>query len=174
MRNLDSIAGIVLAGGRSSRMGRNKAFLEFKGRPLVRHMMETLHDLGLKNVYVSGSLEGYPCIDDETPYAGPARGIVNVVKKKPGYEAYLFVPVDMPFLTPGILHKLTMQNKGGFFSGWPLPLFLARPITINDSPSVQGLIDANGLSPVGIPPEYESAMVNINTPQEWNGILLTS
>ena len=174
MDDFSWIAGIVLAGGRSSRMGRNKALLDFKGRPLVRHMMDTLHDMGLKDVYVSGSIEGYPCIDDETPYEGPARGINNILLKKPDYRGYLFVPVDMPFLTAELLRELIMPDKGAYFTDWPLPLFLVRPIIISDSPSVHGLIQANSISPVAIPPTHRESMININTPQEWDRALSTS
>jgi molybdopterin-guanine dinucleotide biosynthesis protein A len=174
MPDLSQIAGVVLAGGKSSRMGRNKAFLEFKGRPLIQHMMDILRDLGLRDIYVSGSIEGYSCIDDESPFAGPAQGIRSVLQKKPDYKGYLFIPVDMPFLKPEILQELISQNDGGYFIGWPLPLFLVRPITMNESASVQGFIEANSLYPVDIPPAYDEVMVNINTPQEWKEALLTS
>lgn len=174
MRDLSQIAGIVLAGGKSSRMGRNKALLEFKGRPLVRHMMNILYDLGLKDVYVSGSLENYPCIADDMPYEGPARAINNIILKRPDYQGYLFVPVDMPFLTPALLRGITARDKGGYFTGWPLPLFLQRPVIMSASSSVQGLIEDNGLSPVDIPRAYAEAMINLNTPQEWESAITAS
>lgn len=174
MPDLIQIAGIVLAGGKSSRMGRNKALLDFKGRPLVRHMMGILNGLGLKDVYISGSLEGYTCIGDDTPHEGPVRGINNVLQKIPTYNGYLFVPVDMPFLTPALLNELTSRDKGGYFTSWPLPLFLLRPIIMSVSPSVQGFIDENGLSPIDIPPAYAAAMVNLNTPQEWEKAMVAS
>lgn len=174
MPDLSQIAGVVLAGGRSSRMGKNKALLEFKGRPLVQHMIDILRDAGLKDIFISGSLEGYSCINDEQLFAGPVQGIRSVLQEKPNYKGYLFVPVDMPLLTPEILQDLISKNEGGYFIGWPLPLFLMRPITMGESASVQGFIEANSLYPVDIPSAYEAAMVNINTPQEWDEALITS
>lgn len=174
MPDLSCIAGIVLAGGQSSRMGKNKALLEFKGRPLVRHMMGILSDAGLTDIFISGSVQGYSCIEDKIPFAGPMHGIKNILQEKPDYKGYLFVPVDMPLLTPDLLHYLISQNGGGYFVDWPLPLFLRRPITINESASVQGFIEANSISPVAIPPVHETSMVNLNTPQEWDETLRIS
>lgn len=59
MPDVSQIAGIVLVGGRSSRMGRDKAFLELKGKPLVGHMLDVLRSAGLKDVFVSGHVQGY-------------------------------------------------------------------------------------------------------------------
>ncbi len=174
MPDLSRIAGVVLAGGKSSRMGRNKALLDFKGRPLVSHMMDILRDLGLKDIFISGSVPGYPCIGDDRPFEGPARAISGVLEKKPGYDGYLFVPVDMPFLTPCILRDLISQDTGGYFIGRPLPLFLVRPVATGAGAAVHGFIDANSLSPLVMPSTCEAAMVNLNTPQEWNEALLAS
>lgn len=98
MPDVSQIAGIVLVGGRSSRMGRDKAFLELKGKPLVGHMLDVLRSAGLKDVFVSGHVQGYSCIVDDAPFSGPAEAIKSVLKKIPNYKGYLFVPVDMPFL----------------------------------------------------------------------------
>ena len=51
---MDKTAGIVLAGGRSSRMGTSKALLRYKDRPLIEHMQNLLHQAGLDDVYISG------------------------------------------------------------------------------------------------------------------------
>lgn len=171
MPDLSQTVGIVLAGGRSSRMGRDKARLEFKGRPLVQHMMDILRAAGLKDIYISGSVEGYPCIPDEQPFAGPAGGINNFLRKKPGYRGYLFVPVDMPLLSAEILGALLAQDDGGYFISRPLPLFLRQPITSGESGSVRGIIEKNHLYPLDMPPAFEAAMMNVNTPQDWEKAL---
>lgn len=167
MSDLSQIAGIVLAGGRSSRMGRNKALLEFKGRPLVRHMMDTMREAGLENIFVSGSLDGYPCIPDESPFTGPAQGIRGVLQKISGYKGYLFVPVDMPLLSSRVLKFLMEQENGGYFMGWPLPVYLKPPFFLSRSQSVHGYLAGQGVYPVALPSEFENAMKNVNTPQEW-------
>ena len=167
MPDLPRIAGIVLAGGKSSRMGQNKAFLEFGGRHLVQHMMDILRDLGLKDVFISGSLDGYPCLPDDSPFSGPAQAIKSVLRQKPNYEGYLFIPIDMPFLSKEILRLLLEQKNGGYFIERPLPAYLAPPFVPCRSISVQNLLEAQSISPVTLPPEFQDNMKNINTPQEW-------
>ncbi|HAJ89470.1 MAG TPA: molybdenum cofactor guanylyltransferase [Rhodospirillaceae bacterium] len=174
MPDLSRVAGIVLAGGKSSRMGRNKALLDFRGRPLVQHMMNILRDLGLQDIYISGSIANYPCIDDNRPFAGPAQGICNVWQKKPDYEGYLFVPVDMPLLTADILRLLLAHKEGSYFAGRPLPVFFTCPVILGNAASVQGLIAENSLYVVDLPPLYDPMMANLNTPQEWQEVLYAS
>lgn len=173
MPDLSRIAGIVLAGGKSSRMGRDKALLTFKGQPLIKHMLDILYGLGLKDVFVSGAFAGYPCIPDETPANGPVQGINSVLRNKPGYQGYLFVPVDMPLLSPQALHLLLQQEQGGYFIDFPLPAYLVPPFTPSNRTSVQGFLDAQGIYPVALPPALEEGMKNTNTPQEWQEALAT-
>jgi molybdopterin-guanine dinucleotide biosynthesis protein A len=167
MPDFPQIAGIVLAGGRSSRMGRDKAFLEFKGKPLVAHMLDVLRGAGVDDVFVAGRVEGYPCIADDVPFSGPAEAIKSVLKKIPGYRGYLFVPVDMPFLNEQTLQVLLRQENGGYFSEWPLPAYLTPPFSPTDCASVHDYLAAQGIYPVLLPQEFERDMKNINTPQEW-------
>ena len=174
MAERPDIAGIVLAGGRSSRMGKNKALLDYHGKPLLEHMIEILQESGIEDVFISGSVEGYACLEDRQPYAGPACAIRHVLKQKPGYKGYLFVPVDMPHLNPAILQELISKPEGGYFTGWPLPVFLTPPISISEAASVQEFIDAQGISPMEIPCPFEKFLMNANTPQQWEEALATS
>ncbi len=171
MSNLAHIAGIVLAGGRSSRMGQNKALLRYKDRPLIEHMMDILRNAGIQDIFISGSIENYSCLADNEAYAGPAAAIRHVLKEKPGYYGYLFIPVDMPLISPEIIKKLILQNKGGYFMGHPLPAFITPPFVFGQEPSVQGFLNANNISPINLPVEYEKFMANTNTPREWKDIL---
>jgi molybdenum cofactor guanylyltransferase len=171
MPDLEQIAGVVLAGGRSSRMGRNKALLDYNGRPLVQHMVNLLQDLGLKNIFISGRLDGYPCIEDDLSYAGPVQGIKSILKKQSGYKGYLFLPVDMPLLTAPMLEDLMAQENGGYFIEWPLPAYITPPFVHFSGSSVYGFLEAQGVFPVQLPLAYETAMRNINTPEEWEDVV---
>lgn len=174
MADLPSIAGIVLAGGKSNRMGRNKALLPYKGRPLIDHMIDLLHDTGLQDIFISGHLPDYPGVLDDTPAAGPVEGIRSVIKHKPGYQGYLFVPVDMPLLTPQVLRLLLAQEQGGYFINAPLPAYLVPPFVPCASMSVQNFLDTQGICPVDLPDSLTNTMKNTNTPQEWNEVLSAS
>ncbi|MBB6184643.1 molybdenum cofactor guanylyltransferase [Oleiagrimonas soli] len=97
--------GVVLAGGRSSRMGRDKALLHWQGRPLLEHQCATLLAAGVDDVRISGARAHPLAIPDRHPQRGPLGGLSSVVDAL-GDVALLIVPVDMPRLTPALLARL--------------------------------------------------------------------
>lgn len=165
------IAGVVLAGGQSSRMGTNKALLEYKGQPLLSHMIGLLKKTGVEDVFISGEVEGFDGIKDETIFAGPAAAISCVLEKmeEKGYGGFLFVPVDMPFLTPEILSKLMEKEAGAFFSGCPLPVYIPAGAGKKEKgfSSVRQLIESFGIPEIPCPQEPERIFCNLNTPEDW-------
>lgn len=161
--------GVVLAGGRSSRMGTNKAFLEYRGKPLIDHMMDLLKEAGAKDVWVSGSLAGYRCIPDEDQFAGPATAMRHVLKRleRADVSGVLFVPVDMPALTPDLLRELGRRSGGAYYQGWPLPAFLPFKTIFPEDTSVKGLLRTMRVPAQKIPEGRCACFVNVNTPEEW-------
>ena len=100
--------GVVLAGGKSSRMGRDKAWLTFFGQPLLRRVAEVLASV-TGEVMVSGRDPvpfGVDCpwLPDETPRLGPAGGIMTVLAATS--RPCLVVSCDLPFLEPETLARL--------------------------------------------------------------------
>ena len=162
-----NIAGIVLAGGQSSRMGRNKALLDYQGRPLLDHMIDLMQQSGVKKIYVSGDIEGYHCIPDSAPFAGPAAAIRDVLGQLAGYDGILFQPVDMPFMEPEILRLLLRHDGGAHYHGWPLPLYLNKAVTPGDGSSVRQMIADMNLAILPVPEEAQACFANLNTPEEW-------
>lgn len=167
----NKIAGVVLAGGRSSRMGESKAFLDYKGKRLVDHMIEILKEAEVQDVYVSGDLEGYSCIQDSEPHSGPAQAICDVMAGLKEYDGTLFVPVDMPFLTPEVLRILLDQPRGAYFEGRPLPAFIGQPASCQSVASVRKLLHSLEIKALALPGKFEPCMANINTPGEWQEAL---
>lgn len=164
-------AGIVLAGGQSSRMGQNKALMSYMGVPMVTHMMNILRQSGIDDIFISGAVEGFDTIPDVTPFAGPAQAICNVLRQKDAYDGYICVPVDMPLLTPEVLRILISQPQGGYFAAHPLPFFLKKCRNIDDSHSVRDFLDANQVPIIPLPDIMREIMVNTNTPEEWGKVL---
>lgn len=101
--------GVVLAGGRSSRMGRDKAQLDWRGQTLLAHARATLEAAGAAAVVVSGRYPGFDGIPDATPGLGPLGGVASVVAAVPD-GVLLLVPVDMPLLTPALLRELAAHD----------------------------------------------------------------
>lgn len=94
------IVGLVLAGGQSERMGRDKAQLTLANQSLLSRSVKLLQNVGLTDVFVSGNYPDFNCITDVTPYLGPVSGLAASVKQlAAGYDALLVIPVDMPLLS---------------------------------------------------------------------------
>jgi molybdenum cofactor guanylyltransferase len=94
------VNAFVLAGGQSTRMGRDKALLELKGRPLIELALEKLRLLGFspRIVGLRSDLAAFaPVIPDVHPHAGPLGGIEAALSVTDA-EQNLFLPVDLPLL----------------------------------------------------------------------------
>ncbi len=161
------IAGIILAGGKSSRMGESKALLKYNNKPLIEHMRALLRITSVSDVYISGEVEGYSAIPDNQKFNGPACAIMDVFEHLKDYDAALFVPVDMPLLSAGLLQVLLDNPKGAYFNKSPLPAFINKPIRTKDIYSVKQLLDEQGVEPINLPEEYKDQMQNFNTPEDW-------
>jgi molybdopterin-guanine dinucleotide biosynthesis protein A len=111
MRERQSVAGFVLAGGKSSRMGEDKAFLEFAGRTLLEIALEKVREVapvtkvvGPRNSFGSGAIE------DVFPDCGPLAGIHTALTHSSS-ELNLILAVDTPFLEVPFLRLLIRQAK---------------------------------------------------------------
>jgi molybdenum cofactor guanylyltransferase len=102
-------AGYVLAGGQSTRMGRDKALLPFAGRPLIAHALALLGEAGLPAAIVGGRLDlrsFAPVIGDtgsgQGSGLGPLAGICGALASTSARHA-VFLPVDQPLLPASLL-----------------------------------------------------------------------
>lgn len=104
--------GVVLAGGRSSRMGRDKAALEIGGEPLLARVVGRLRE-ALPAVVVIGPANLHeltsdvPIIPDAYPGAGPLGGLVTALRAVPEPRVFL-AGCDMPFLAPRLVRAMTL------------------------------------------------------------------
>jgi len=106
------VYGLVLAGGRSVRMGTDKAWLAYHGRPQAVHAAELLARV-CSRVYVStrpGMDQGpdlgtAPRIEDTFLDLGPLGGILSAQRTHPN-AAWLVLACDLPFVTEDTLRRL--------------------------------------------------------------------
>lgn len=98
--------GLILSGGRSSRMKTDKAMLQIKGKTLLQHNYEKLQTLGLNEIFISGSRHNG--IADQWPNRGPLGGIFSVLAQKHIVcgSSMLVLPVDMPHIEANSLQRL--------------------------------------------------------------------
>lgn len=168
MADPDKIAGIVLAGGRSSRMGQNKALLDYHGRPLIEHMQDQLQQCGVGQVFISGDLDGYECLPDRIAYAGPAAAIRDLHKQlSKDWQGLLIIPVDMPFLNPASLKALMKYDGGACYESWPLPLYLPCDKQPGEGQSVQRMISGMRITTLSLADDSAAGFDNLNTPEDW-------
>lgn len=115
-RSKRALSGIILAGGASSRMGRNKALLELDGQALVSRVAGTLARLTDEVVIVANDAGPYrflglPVVPDVQPGYGPLMGLYSGLRAARG-ELVMAVAVDMPFLSSDLLKTLVALTPG--------------------------------------------------------------
>lgn len=103
------VGGYILAGGKSSRMGRDKALMELAGKPLIRHAVKKLRRVCM-DVRILTDNEEFaafaPIVRDIHPGCGPMSGMEAGLRHSV-FEWNLFMAVDMPFLPSAFLfHKV--------------------------------------------------------------------
>jgi molybdopterin-guanine dinucleotide biosynthesis protein A len=103
------ITGIILAGGKSSRMGTDKGFLKLNGKTFVQHSIDALTPLVSKIIIVSDHEKydslGYQRITDTVKNAGPISGILSGLEaSKTNYNFIL--SCDIPLITTAVLKQL--------------------------------------------------------------------
>ncbi len=108
-----SVAGFVLAGGQSLRMGRDKALLPFAGEPLVARALGILRLAGMvaSIAGAQSSLESFArVIADSEPGLGPLSGICAALHSTSTHWA-VFLPVDLPLLPASLVAYLVRHAQ---------------------------------------------------------------
>ncbi len=106
-----NLSAVILAGGESRRMGRDKAWVEVQGRPLIARALATVRDLGPREVFISGragadySRLKCPVLFDLEPGCGPLGGIERALHATSS-PLLLVLAVDLPKMTTALLRKL--------------------------------------------------------------------
>ena len=106
--------GFVLAGGRSSRMGQDKALLQVGGRSLVGIALDKLRSIGVAAPRIAGArtdLSSHaPVVPDLHPGCGPLSGIEGALTAS-SQPLNLFLPVDMPLLPARFLSWMLLRAE---------------------------------------------------------------
>jgi molybdopterin-guanine dinucleotide biosynthesis protein A len=119
----------ILAGGRSRRMGRDKAFVPFDGRPLVARAValgRAISPLAMLVVHrdqldedryrqLAADLEIRLCAD-EYDYKGPLGGLVTALRSGQMGNGVVLLACDMPYLTRELIQLLTERHRAGGYA----------------------------------------------------------
>lgn len=110
------ITGVVLAGGRGSRLGGvDKGWVALDGRPLIEHALSRLTP-SVGSVVISANRHldryrglGYPVVEDRLPdHPGPLVGLLSTMQQIESPWT-LVMPVDMPWLPSSLVAVLAVQ-----------------------------------------------------------------
>jgi molybdopterin-guanine dinucleotide biosynthesis protein A len=110
----DSSAAFVLAGGNSTRMGTDKAFVTLDGKTLLARALEVARSL-CEDVRIIGDAAKFaafgPVVEDVFRGCGPLAGI-HAALRASGAELNLMLAVDLPFVSRELLEFLIARARG--------------------------------------------------------------
>lgn len=180
---------LLLAGGKNSRMGRDKAELLIDGRSFLSCLLEKAESLGIQEKYISGERnfqENAHIVPDRYPDRGPLGGMEACMRAaKTPY--CLVLPVDVPQIPEEVLESLLLfhEKTGGekplllSHGGRIEPLIGIYPAKMADvieevikekAVPVFRVLDKWGYEVFPVILEEQQAY-NINTPQEYQQLL---
>lgn len=112
---METITGIVLAGGRSARMGADKGLLSLNGRPMVQHVLDPMAKICGRILLVTQNPAygkfGCELVKDEQDGYGPVMGIVSGLRRSQT-ELNLVMSCDVPFVGLDLMNDLVRHSKG--------------------------------------------------------------
>src|SRR5579863_511423 len=112
-RELPSVAAFVLAGGKSMRMGADKAFVTLEGRTLLARSVSLARSV-TGDVRIVGNAEKFrefaPVVEDVFRGCGPLGGI-HAALRASGAELNLILAVDVPFVSSEFLLFLIARGR---------------------------------------------------------------
>jgi len=171
----ENVAGIILAGGKSTRLGRDKASELLLGRSLLQRVADRLDGIVDQYVIVTAESQQLPPIfasrpityvEDIYPGAGPLAGLYTGLSSMAAPRA-IVVACDMPLLKPSLLslllrlqtgHDAVMPMNGG------LPEPLCAVYAASCLPAVKAQLDAGSYMMTGF---LEDVNVRFVDASEW-------
>jgi len=134
---ISDISAYILAGGKSSRFGENKALYNYEGTPLVQRVVRTVHAVIPRIGIIANQPELYSFLDlpvytDIIPGLGPLGGIYTALRRSS--TPYVFIAAcDMPDISPDVIrymislaenHDVTIPWNDNFYE--PLHAIYSR------------------------------------------------
>ncbi|MEP4888748.1 MAG: molybdenum cofactor guanylyltransferase [Aliiglaciecola sp.] len=129
--SIKNTLGLILAGGRSSRMGVDKSTLSLSGESFLQLAIKRFESIGIHNYVVSSnSLEGAMAdrLFDKGPLAA-LDALLNLPQSRlNNVDGVLVVPIDMPLFPAASLKQLALQGAerhfACYFRSHPMPFFI--------------------------------------------------
>ena len=184
-----NISAVLLAGGKSRRMGQDKSTILFRNVPLWQIQLDLLRKLPLQELFISAQTDppwrpvDIKFVPDDRPSRGPLSGIAAALSRING-EHLLALAIDMPFMTESYLRNLGEKVERGrgivpLIANRAEPLAAIYPREAYDEvigalsgsefslQSLAGtLIAAGKLQPIQVSEKERSLFRNLNEPRD--------
>ncbi len=189
-RALPPLSGLVLAGGRSQRMGRDKGLIDYHGKPQREYLLEQLGKY-CGDTWLScrpeqqSELTAFPTLADTFAGLGPFGAILSAFRHQPDH-AWLVAAVDLPLLDDATLQQLCANRNPSKIAtaflnpatNFPDPLltiweprsypillqFLAQGYSCPRKVLINSSIEL-------LEPQRPAALTNANSPEEYERIM---
>ena len=198
----DDITGIILAGGKSKRMGENKALMSFNGKTVIEHVVSTVSSLFKRVIIITNTPSDYSNLglemfsdfyENKGPLAGIHSGLASSMTEK-----NFIISCDMPLVTTEIINYICsyktikpitilkadgyLQHLCGMYCRKILPYAGEMLMNSSYSPNQKGcnihdLIDEVGSEVIDaskIPGYFEGMFLNLNCPEDYKRLLSVS
>lgn len=184
MKFKNNITGIILAGGKSSRMGNEKGLIIYKNKPFVEHIIEAMSPLVDNIIIISNNKAyesfGFKCYEDLIKNTGPLAGIYTGLRYSKTNNN-LIVSCDIPLIKTVVLQKLIdqkndaseviqLQSQG---KNMPLIALYKKSCEVifmeelhQNQKKVQKALKKCNVKTVIIDGSLEQVTANINTPED--------
>ena len=186
--NYSELSFLILAGGKSLRMGTDKADLVYHGHTFLETLIEKARKMGFTDIIISGyphEISGITPVADELEGRGPLGGMYSCFKKAKNKYCFI-VCVDVPQLVDDTIfslidfhlkekNEITLLSQNGkiepLIGVFPTSSYeKILPIIRDHSAKVFRLIDQYDYKIFSVNDESKT-MANINTPEDYQQIL---
>jgi molybdopterin-guanine dinucleotide biosynthesis protein A len=113
-----NLSAVLLTGGESRRMGRDKATIDFQGEPLWRRQLDLLRPIAPVEILISARSDPWwrpadtTFVSDKPPSRGPVSGLSAAMEVMRGTHLLVFA-IDMPLIPPSVLDSMRKMIAPG-------------------------------------------------------------
>lgn len=183
------IYGVILAGGRSTRMGQDKAELQLDGTSLLDRTEALLRSAGADVVLISGRPQLNDGFADLFPNCGPPGAVLSTLHWLRQYHGLdgsllLFLPLDMPLLDVALLRQIIDASRSVNGCHYERQVFpcamkatedlyahLQEEFQAGQEPggrrSMKAILAWLGARRLPVDAAQEQCFLNANTPEDW-------
>ncbi|WP_338754412.1 molybdenum cofactor guanylyltransferase [Bacillus sp. FJAT-52991] len=185
-----TIAGVVLAGGKSSRYGKPKMFELYEGKPLYEYSLDALRDNALQPLIISTNRDLFPnfqsldvnfVIEEEKNHQGPLFALHHILSSVPDAEWFFVLASDLPFMTSSFVKTMISFTENQYDAIVPVQSDRIQPLAAlyhrrsidqaeqllqHNKKSMQALLNKLNVRYVPFANDQKE-LININSKEDW-------